>query len=172
MSTALAAFNDLSHEAAIEQLMRCCAAPAWAQRVAAGRPYADIASIMARAETASAALPWPQVELALAAHPRIGERATGDSAEASWSRLEQAAATGADQSTQARLAAANRAYEARFGHIYLVFAAGRSATELLGEAQRRLTNDPEHEQAEVRRELGRIAARRLGQLLAPGEPAA
>jgi 2-oxo-4-hydroxy-4-carboxy-5-ureidoimidazoline decarboxylase len=69
--------------------------------------------------------------------------------------------SGVDESDADRLLAANVAYEARFGHIYLVCAAGRSSAELLADAANRMANDPVTELVVVRRELGRIARLRL-----------
>ena len=63
------------------------------------------------------------------------------------------------------LADGNRAYEAKFGHVYLVCASGRSADELLAVLQQRLGNDPVTERAVVRRELGLINRIRLVRLV-------
>ncbi len=63
------------------------------------------------------------------------------------------------------LADGNRAYEAKFGHVYLVCASGRSAEELLAVLQQRLGNDPVTERAVVRRELGLINRIRLVRLV-------
>ena len=68
------------------------------------------------------------------------------------------------------LAAGNQAYEARFGHIYLVCAAGRSATELLAILQARLANDPETERQVMRGELIKINDLRLAQLIGTEAP--
>ena len=58
---------------------------------------------------------------ALEGHPRIGER--GGSAE-EQSRREQAGMGEASEDTRAAIAAGNRRYEDRFGHVFLVSAAG------------------------------------------------
>ena len=73
-------------------------------------------------------LDWDEVAAALAAHPRIGERAAGDSAEAASSRREQSAVTRAGDEVKQALADGNRAYERRFGHVFLIRAAGRGRT--------------------------------------------
>ena len=59
------------------------------------------------------------------------------------------------------MARANAAYEQRFGRIYLVAAAGRSAEDLLSLLRARLRNDPESELDVVRGELARISRLRL-----------
>ncbi|GHJ44649.1 OHCU decarboxylase [Catellatospora sp. TT07R-123] len=163
MSTA--AFNELPAPQAEAELLACCASPAWAAAVAAGRPYADADALVAAAEMVLDRLGWPQLERALAAHPRIGERAGGDSREAAWSRREQAGAAGADAATAQALVAANRAYEERFGHVFLIFASGRSADQMLAAARARLGHDAATEREVVRRELTAITVNRLRKLM-------
>jgi 2-oxo-4-hydroxy-4-carboxy-5-ureidoimidazoline decarboxylase len=103
------------------------------------------------------ALAWTDVEQALAAHPRIGERAAGASREAAWSREEQAGASPNDE-----LVAGNVAYEERFGHVFLICATGLSGAEILAEVKNRLGNEPATERDVVREELRKIVDLRLG----------
>jgi 2-oxo-4-hydroxy-4-carboxy-5-ureidoimidazoline decarboxylase len=141
-------------------LRACCAAPAWGAAILAGRPYRDRAAVLAAADAAARALSWEDVMIALAAHPRIGERAAGDSREAGWSRREQSAVNPDEAVTDA-----NRAYEEKFGHVFLIFASGRGKDEILAAARLRLENDDETERAVVRDELRKIALRRLEGIL-------
>jgi 2-oxo-4-hydroxy-4-carboxy-5-ureidoimidazoline decarboxylase len=161
----LAGFNDAPADAAERGLLSCCGSAEWAHRVAAGRPYRDLAELLAAADDALAGLPWPEVAGALAAHSRIGDRITGDDRESGWSRREQAGMAGADQATRAALVEANREYEQRFGHVFLIFASGRTDTELLAAARARLANDETVERGIVRTELGKITRLRLARLL-------
>jgi 2-oxo-4-hydroxy-4-carboxy-5-ureidoimidazoline decarboxylase len=163
----LAAFDAQTQQEAERQLLACCASPRWAGEVAARRPYHDLATMQQVSDTALAVLPWPDVLEALSAHPRIGERAEGDSREAAWSRAEQSSATGSstDERRRAELAEANAEYERRFGHVFLVCATGLSADEVLAALRYRLANDPDTEQRVVREELGRIVRLRLAKLV-------
>jgi 2-oxo-4-hydroxy-4-carboxy-5-ureidoimidazoline decarboxylase len=150
------------------RLHSCCAADAWVQRMLADRPYESEASLLTASDEATAALDEHGLAQALAGHPRIGERAPdhgGDARSATWSRGEQAGVTDAGADLLGRLAAANAAYEDRFGHVYLVCASGRSAAELLAVCQARLENDPETERAVVLEELAKINQLRLLKLL-------
>ena len=159
-------FNALPAGRLEEDLRACCAAPAWGARIVAGRPYPDRDAIRAAADAASRELSWADVRTGLSAHPRIGERATGDSAEAAWSRREQSAAAGsADDATRAALVTANEAYERKFGHVFLIFASGRSQAEILAAARERLGNDEAAERPVVAEELRRIALLRLERVL-------
>ena len=121
----LAWFNALDAGAAERELAACNAAPRFATEIAAGRPYRTIAELTRTAATVAAGLRWDEVETALAAHPRIGERAGGDRPRRP--RPARAVRGGpAAPRSRAALAAGNRAYEERFGHVFLICAAGRS----------------------------------------------
>ncbi len=65
----------------------------------------------------------------------------------------------------AAIAAGNRAYEERFGHVFLIRAAGRTAEEMLAELRRRLGNPEEQERAEVTEQLAQITALRVRELV-------
>jgi 2-oxo-4-hydroxy-4-carboxy-5-ureidoimidazoline decarboxylase len=156
----LAAFNAMPYDQAREALLACCQAAHWAGELAGGRPYPSLAALLGRA---AAALTDEDVSEALAGHPRIGQAPSG--AHSAWSRGEQAGVAGSGDDVRAGLAEGNRAYEERFGHIYLVCAAGRSAPELLAVLRDRLRNDPGTERQVVRDELRKINELRLTRLI-------
>lgn len=161
----LTRFNELDAAAAREALRACCAAGRWVDELASGRPYPDRTALRARADAALAALTWNDITEALAAHPRIGERADGADRASAWSRGEQSGAAAASGDVRADLAAGNAEYERRFGHVFLIRAAGRDAPQILGALRARLDNDPAAEREVVRGELGGIAWLRLERLL-------
>jgi 2-oxo-4-hydroxy-4-carboxy-5-ureidoimidazoline decarboxylase len=163
---AIEVFNALPAVRLEADLLACCAAPAWGAVVAAKRPYRDRPEVVAAGDAAARALTWPEVLVGLSAHPRIGERASGDSTEAAFSRREQStAAQGADELTKAALIEANRAYEERFGQVFLIFASGRTQAEILAVARERLANDEQTERVIVQDELRKIALLRLERVL-------
>jgi 2-oxo-4-hydroxy-4-carboxy-5-ureidoimidazoline decarboxylase len=135
------------------------------QRRRAGRPSRRRGHHLAAAEAACRELDDAELDLALAGHPRIGDRASGSGTEAEWSRQEQASVSDADRATREELDEANRAYDRRFGHVFLIRAAGRSATEMLAELHRRLGNDPATERREVVDQLAQITRLRVERLL-------
>jgi 2-oxo-4-hydroxy-4-carboxy-5-ureidoimidazoline decarboxylase len=157
---ALEEFNALPAAEARSRLLAVCATPRWAEAVAATRPYETIGELLDTGGSVFADLTWDEVAEALAAHPRIGERPAGESREAAWSRREQAGVSG----DGAALAEANRAYERRFGHVFLIFASGKTAPEILAAARERLGNDDDTERTVVREELGKIVRLRLERL--------
>lgn len=161
-SGGLAAFNARDAEHAEKELLACCASRAFARRVAAARPYADAEALAGTAARAVLELDWEDVLEALSAHPRIGERPAGDTREAAWSRREQA---GVEDELRAALAEGNRAYEDRFGHVYLICATGLTGAEMLARLRERLGHDDETERRTVREELAKITRLRIGKLL-------
>ena len=154
-------FNSEPSGPAGEALRACNAAPRFADEVLAGRPFPDVDALVARAEEVARSLSWAEVSVALAAHPRIGDRPEGSSAEAQASRREQSSMSAADAATRSALLDGNRAYEDRFGHVFLIRAAGRTPAEMLAELRRRLANDPAAEQAEATEQLAQITALRV-----------
>jgi len=134
------------------RLYTCLASRRWARAVASGEPADEVMDGLTDDE-------WIE---AMKAHPRIGDRG-GDAPNSS--EREQSRAMQASAATLAALAAENRRYEERFGHVFLIFASGRSAAEILSELRRRMNNDPAAELEEAKRELRKIALMRLRALV-------
>jgi allantoicase len=140
-------------------LRRVCAADRWVETLAKARPFGSWEEMTGAAARIWRALaPADRLE-AFAAHPRIGERKGG------WSAGEQAGTDGAAELTMRRIAEVNRAYEEKFGFVFLVCATGRTAEEILAAAQARLGNDPETELEIATAEQERITELRLEKLV-------
>ena len=73
--------------------------------------------------------------------------------------------SGAADDVRAAIAAGNRGYEDRFGHVFLISAAGRTPAEILAELERRLHNPPDVELRVAAEEHRRITRMRLAGLL-------
>jgi len=162
--------NALPANEAEAQLLTCCGSTAFARRLAAARPFADRAALAATADAIWAALAPADWHEAFAAHPRIGSRkdvAKKSAATRAWSEGEQAGMDTASAAVAGRLVEANAAYEARFGHIYLVCATGRTAEELLATCLARLDNAPDVELRVAAEEQRKITHLRLEKLLTP-----
>ncbi len=169
--TSVADLDQAGPAAAAAALAPLCASTRWTERLVAARPYRSAAALIAASDAAITALGWPDIEQALAAHPRIGqppargraagERGTAGHREASWSREEQAAASPGGASQAAELRAGNAAYEQRFGHVFLICATGLTAGEVLAALRSRLGHEATAEREVVRGELRRITALRL-----------
>ena len=153
--------DGLSEDAARAVLARCCSARRWVEQVLAARPFASDAELLESAERVWWALGREDWLEAFAGHPRIGARTTDAGA-----RREQAGVDGATAATRAALALGNRAYEERFGHVFLVCATGRTAAEMLTALRDRLANDPTTELRIAAGEQAKITRLRLETLAA------
>jgi OHCU decarboxylase len=151
-------WNDLSFGDAVSAILPCSGSRTWAEKIAAQRPFNDEAALLTAADEISRNLRRSDWLEAFTSHPRIGEsRTSSPSAQsASWSAHEQKRVSEADASVKLALADANREYEQRFGHIFIVCASGKSAAEILEILRQRLANDPEtelHEAADQQRQI-------------------
>jgi 2-oxo-4-hydroxy-4-carboxy-5-ureidoimidazoline decarboxylase len=171
----LAGFNGMPAPDAHRMLLACCSAERWAGQVAAGRPFGSVGDALLRSDAAVAGLTQADLRQALSGHPRIGARpgarpagggAAGvGAAGGGLAPAEQAGVDHDDRELICALAEGNRAYERRFGHIYLVCATGRSGPELLALLQQRLGNEPAAEWRVLAAELAKINRIRLARQL-------
>jgi 2-oxo-4-hydroxy-4-carboxy-5-ureidoimidazoline decarboxylase len=153
--------NKLPPAQAQQRLFACFASHRWARLVALDRPYADLAGLLEAAEQAWSALEPADWADALAGHPRIGESGGASPGE---SEREQSGIRTAPAATLDQLAEENRRYEDRFGHVFLIAAAGRSADEILRAMRERMSNDPETEATVAAAEHRKIARLRLEEI--------
>jgi OHCU decarboxylase len=163
----LETLNQAPPAEAAALLKACCGSSQWAREMVMLRPFADPAALYRAADAVWSTLDADDWHEAFLAHPRIGERKaapTQDARAAAWSSQEQSAATADGEA--AALAAANQAYEARFGHIFIVCATGLSAGEMLARLQARMENDAETELKVAAAEQAKITRLRLEKLLA------
>ena len=157
-------FNSAPADRLRPMLAACCDVPRWVDGLLAKRPYGDLAALTAVADQSLRELDDDEVDRALQAHPRIGDRPQGAGTEAAWSRKEQSG-VGADPEVREALAEGNREYEQRFGRVFLICATGLSAEQMLTSLRRRLTHDDATEVAVVREELRKIALLRLAKVV-------
>jgi OHCU decarboxylase len=140
----LSRWNAHSTEGAIQEIAPCCGSQIWAERLVARRPFLSSPALIVASDEI-----WNQLDAAdwleaFSKHPRIGERkapAIASSQSAAWSAREQRGVADSPEVMQSELAEANREYERRFGRIFIVCAAGKSAAEVLDILRRRLQND-------------------------------
>ncbi|MEJ1154330.1 MULTISPECIES: 2-oxo-4-hydroxy-4-carboxy-5-ureidoimidazoline decarboxylase [Microbacterium] len=164
-------FNHMAAADAIEMALTWAAIVPWAHEIVGARPYDSAAELEGFASLRAQAWTRADLDAALERHPRIGEKPSEKGAEADASRREQSSMTDADADVTSRIAAGNAAYEAQFGRVFLIRAAGRSPAEMLSELTRRLHNDEETEAAEAVAQLAEIALLRLNVALQEPAPA-
>lgn len=172
MTKGVERLNALPREEARARLLACCGSARWARAMTDARPFADELELSETADRVWRGLDGEDWLEAFRAHPKIGERKaareTGAAASA-WSKDEQSGVSAADAGTLEELARANRVYEERFGHIFIVCATGKSAAEMLSLLEARLTNSRDVELGVAAEEQRRITQLRLKKLLESGE---
>ncbi|WP_347108536.1 2-oxo-4-hydroxy-4-carboxy-5-ureidoimidazoline decarboxylase [Paenarthrobacter sp. S56] len=161
----LAVFNSVERDEAIKVLTPCLDITRWVETIVDARPFASVDELLKEANQAAEPFTPQEVESAMAHHPRIGERPKAQTTEAAMSRSEQAGVDPGDSQVTSALAEGNRAYEEKFGRVFLIRAAGRSAQEILATLQERLTHTPEQEDTIVAGQLREIALLRLSSLV-------
>lgn len=157
----LAEFNTAPVRHVEAALRPCLDIQRWVDEIAGARPFASEQDLLDFARQAADPFTPEEVHAALAHHPRIGQSPAAHTAEAAMSRAEQAGLGPADTALATNLAAGNRAYEDRFGRVFLVRAAGRTAEEILAALRERLAHTPEQEETIIAEQLREIAVLRL-----------
>ncbi len=159
--------NSLHEPEAREAFLRCCGVRRWAEQMAARRPFANEVELFAAAAQIGRTLRREDWLEAFAAHPRIGDLDAMRSKfakTAAWSAGEQAGVADASETTLVALVEANRKYEARFSHLFIVCASGKTADEMLALLEQRLHNSAEEELRIAAGEQEKITRLRLQKL--------
>lgn len=160
--------NSLPPQRAADVFTACCGAHRWVSAMVERRPYSSIDDVIQAGNEIWRSTSERDWREAFAHHPRIGESrsaVTQDARASMWSSGEQSHAATADADIQRQLAGVNAEYEDRFGYIYIVCAAGRTARDLLDIARARVGNDPRDEIRIAADEQRKITELRLHKLL-------
>jgi allantoicase len=161
--------NALDDPEARARLADFSGAPSWIAAMIAARPFASPQALLDASHAASSRVDRDGWLEAFRHHPRIGDRSAerAQSASASQSSArEQSGMDAAGAADRDALAQANRDYEARFGHVFIVCASGKSAAEMLAALRARMGNDPDTELRIATDEQMKITRLRLERLLA------
>ncbi|MFF0832004.1 MULTISPECIES: 2-oxo-4-hydroxy-4-carboxy-5-ureidoimidazoline decarboxylase [unclassified Streptomyces] len=156
LPTPLDAFNAAPADEAGAMLLRCLRDPRWSGRIAEHRPYPDLDALLAASDEAVYDLSAAELAGALAGEPLPELPADTYSA------------------AHMALRAAHAAYEARFGHTFVIYLGDTPAHEVIDRIlegiRSRLANDPEEERVIAAEELRRLAKHRLATYLARPAP--
>lgn len=163
----LAHFNSLSTREAKNTLTQCCAAPAWVDAMAQARPFHSLETVIKAAEEYWATMDNTNLLAAFHAHPKIGDINSLHKKFANTKTLaanEQGGVNTSSNDTLEALAEANEAYHQKFGFIFIVFATGKSAEQMLALLNERLPNNKACELKNAAGEQAKITALRLQKL--------
>jgi len=162
------ALDAMSATAAADALTRCCGASRWVEGMLARRPFGSSEALHRAADEVWATMERADILEAFDHHPRIGADLGAlrekFASTASWSGGEQASVAEASEATLQALRDGNVAYEARFGHIFIVCATGKSAAEMLALLEARLPNEPDAELRIAAAEQAKITHLRLDKI--------
>ena len=162
--------NALSSEAARTEFLKCCGSTRWAAMLTERRPFANLDQLLVQASHVWWALDQTDWLEAFRSHPKIGEKKAAASVAAEsqqWSAQEQQGVARASDEAVEKLARLNRAYEEKFGFIFIVCATGKSTDEILALLETRLENEPAAELRNAAGEQAKITDLRLRRLLGP-----
>lgn len=135
----LASLNELSEQAAIDELHACSGSDVWARRMAASRPFRMVEDLYEAGERFWFSLPTAEKIAAYA------------SFEPEFVSEEMSEQTGL--------------YKDKFGFIFVIFAVGRSSEEMLAMCRARIGNSVETELQIAAEEHWKILESRLNKLL-------
>ena len=143
-------------------LRACCASKAFVETMSRERPFdGGGTALVTRARALVASLAEADLLEAMSAHPRLGERKEAEP----FSAAEQARVQASSAEVLAALAAQNRAYEDKHGFVFLIFASGKSAEDVLAAARERVAHTREDELRIAARELAEITLLRMRKLV-------
>jgi OHCU decarboxylase len=170
MDQSVRRLNQLSADLAEAEFLKCCGSARWATLMTEARPFENFEEVSSKADKIWASLGEQDWLEAFRAHPKIGERkaaAIQSQQAVSWSAQEQSQAQQAADETKAAIAEGNSAYEDRFGFIFIICAAGKSAEQILSSLKERLANRVATELLIAAEEQRKITQLRLKKLLTP-----
>jgi len=162
-------FNRLGPAQARQSLIDCCGSQRWADQMLQRMPFPDVSYALDTADKIWAGLDPSDWLEAFHRHPPIGAKRSEKTQSAKakrWSEGEQSAAQAAPPHILTALAAANEDYHAKFGHIFLICATGKTSEEILAALKQRLPNDAAAELRIAAEEQRKITRLRLEKLLA------
>lgn len=164
----LAWLNALTSAEAAQVLLQCCGSKRWAEAMAKDRPYQSLEALFTHADEVWRSLDKTDWLEAFRSHPKIGEKKAADKVSGQsrqWSGQEQAGVAHASQATVDSLAELNRAYEEKFGYIFIICATGKTSGEILSALRERLQHSPAAELPIAAAEQSKITELRLKKLL-------
>ena len=159
----IAAFDHLPLEEKKTLLFQCCGSMAWVSKMIAMPPVEDLIDLFEDAEEKWYECTEADWKEAFGHHPKIGDidalrkKFAGDQ----FAGGEQSSIRGATEETLKLLAKGNKNYEEKFGYIFIVYATGKTAEEMLGILNSRLMNTPAEEIMIAMDEQNKITKLRL-----------
>ena len=162
----IAEFDHLEPSEKRTLLFQCCGSSAWVEKMMSMPPAEDLIDLFEDAEEKWYECNPEDWKDAFGHHPRIGDIASlrQKFSNDQFAAGEQSSVKTASEAVLQALAERNREYEERFGYIFIVFATGKSAAEMLEILNSRMDNSPSEEIKIAMDEQSKITRLRLEKL--------
>jgi 2-oxo-4-hydroxy-4-carboxy-5-ureidoimidazoline decarboxylase len=163
----LAELNNLTTQAAIEAFATCCTSDTWISGMEQARPFKDVEHAQQVALDVWGKCSEPDLLQAFEGHPKIGDVSSLRKKYANTKGLasnEQSGVNVATEDTLQALADGNNEYDDKNGFIFIVYATGKSAAQMLDILNARLPNDRATELKNAATEQSKITALRINKL--------
>lgn len=161
--------NNMDQRELRDLLYTCCGSQGWSKIMMMHFPTDSFEELIENAEEEWKECSEDEWKEAFTQHPRIGDlQALREKFSNGREAGEQAGVVNAPDEVLEELARANREYEDKFGYIFIISAAGKSAAQILKNLRERLNNTPETELQTAAAEQMKITRLRLERLL--GQP--
>jgi len=147
-------------------LIQCCGSQKWVDKMIGLPPAEDLIDLFEEAEEMWYECNEDDWKEAFTHHPMIGDI---DSLKKKFladqfAGKEQASISDSSEEVLQALAGGNHLYQQKFGYIFIVFATGKSAEEILDILHKRLNNNPKEEIKIAMEEQNKITQLRLQNL--------
>jgi len=160
--------NSLDEQAASNSFGTCCTSVAWIEGMVQARPFKDVDHAQQAALDVWANCEEKDFLQAFEGHPKIGDVSSLRKKYANTKGLasnEQSGVNDANEAVLQALCDGNNEYDDRNGFIFIVYATGKSAAQMLEILQARLPNDRDTELKNAALEQSKITALRINKLL-------
>ena len=161
--------NQLTEAERALKFEQCCAATKWYKSLAQSAPFRSVDALLQQADAIWASCGQKDYLEAFLGHPKIGDvdsLAQKFRASKKWAGNEQELVQDASLELISKLAQGNTDYENKFGFIFIVFATGKTAQQMLDLLCARLPNPPDRELEIAAAEQHKITRLRIQKLFA------
>jgi 2-oxo-4-hydroxy-4-carboxy-5-ureidoimidazoline decarboxylase len=160
-------FNKLKVEEAKKELLKCCGSSKWVNELIKSFPFKNSEELINNSDDSWKKCSKEDWLEAFSHHPKIGERVEHKKFESTkmWAEHEQSGTRNAEERVLDDLLLSNIDYEKKYGHIFIVCATGKSASEMLSILKHRMKNEPGKEIQIAAEEQNKITHLRLEKLL-------
>ena len=157
----LSEFNLVDKNAAKTFLLSCCHGERWSDKVINARPYPSKSQLLDSAKVFWMGVDESEALIAFSHHPKIGDMRVLRNKYAKQANAEQGQVKEASDKILHDLMNQNENYEDKFGFIFIVFASGKSAEQMLALLKERINNTRSQEIQNAIIEQGKILVNRI-----------